>query len=98
MRIWKASRYCAAGLSGFAAADASGLAAFLGALLVFIDIYLIWQFVLLLVGVLPLSGLSRRKAWVATLIAFLIVLTLRALPAFIGAKLSGLSTGGFFYF
>ena len=83
-----------AGLSGFAPVEAP----FWSAVLKLVDIYLIWQFVLLLVGVLPLSGLSRRKAWVATLIAFLIVLTLRALPAFIGAKLSGLSTGGFFYF
>lgn len=77
------------GLSGFAAADASGLAAFLGALLVFIDIYLIWQVILLLIGVLPMSRLSRGKAWAFTLLAVLIVLALAALPGFISAQFSG---------
>jgi len=83
-----------AGLSGFAPAESPFWSAVLG----LIDVYLIWQLVLLLIGALPLSGLSHRKAWIATLMAFLIVIALRALPAFIGAKLSGLSTGGFFYF
>ena len=87
------------GLSGFAAAEPAGFSAFLAALLALIDIYLIWQFVLLLVGVVPVAGIARGKAWIITAIVFLLVLALRALPGFIGMQLSGLNTGGgFFYF
>ncbi|HQP61818.1 MAG TPA: YIP1 family protein [Anaerolineaceae bacterium] len=87
------------GLSGFAAAEPAGFSAFLAALLALIDIYLIWQFVLLLVGVVPMAGIARGKAWIITAIVFLLILALRALPGFIGMQLSGLNTGGgFFYF
>ncbi len=77
------------GLSGFAAADATGATAFLGAILALVDIYLIWQIILLLVGVVPMSRLAKGKAWVLTLVAVAILLSLAALPGFISASLSG---------
>lgn len=81
------------GLSGFVAADAGRSIALLGALLTFVDIYLIWQIVLLLIGVTPLSGLTRAKAWSAAMISVLILLLLSALPGFIGAQVSNLAGG-----
>lgn len=81
------------GLSGFAAADATGAAAFFGAALALVDLYLIWQIILLLVGVVPMSRLAKGKAWVLTLVAVLILLALSALPGFISASLRGGSGG-----
>lgn len=86
----------APGLSGFLAADGNGFMIFLRAVLAQIDLYLIWQVVLLLVGVLPLTGLARAKAWTSVLVSVLIVLALAALPALIGSQLGGLRTTPYF--
>lgn len=88
----------APGLSGFAAQGAAGAAAFAGALLAFVDLYLIWQIILLLVGVVPVSRLARGKAWLLTLLAVAIVLALSALPGFLGAALGGNGTSTPIYF
>lgn len=88
----------APGLSGFIAADAEGFAAFMRVLLAFIDIYLIWQVILLMVGSLPLTGLSRGKAWTAVLIAVLLMLVLQSVPGYIGNLLGGLSLSRGFFF
>ncbi len=77
------------GLSGFISAEAGGFGLFMGALLAFVDIYLIWQVVLMLTGVVPMSRLAKGKAWALTLVAVLLVLALFALPGFIGARFSG---------
>ncbi len=86
----------APGLSGFLAADGNGLMIFLRAVLAQIDLYLIWQVILLLVGVAPLTGLVRTKAWTAVLISVVIILALAALPALIGNQLGGLRTSPYF--
>lgn len=78
-----------AGLSGFIASEAGGFGAFLGAVLVFVDIYLIWQVILLLVGVVPMSHLSRGKAWMITIITVLLVIGLFALPSFLASQIGG---------
>lgn len=81
-----------AGLSGFIAADGGGFMIFLRGVLAQIDLYLIWQVILLLVGALPLTGLTRSKAWAAVLISVVIILALKALPMLIGSQLGGLTT------
>ncbi|MEA4906694.1 MAG: hypothetical protein GYA17_22035 [Chloroflexi bacterium] len=86
------------GLSGFIDSAAGGLDAFLRAFLSGIDLYFLWGIVLLWVGALPLSGLSRAKAALAVGVTALLVLALQALPGFISAQLSGLNTGGSFFF
>ncbi len=87
-----------AGVSGFIAADAEGFTAFIRILLTFVDIYLIWQVILLMVGSLPLTGLSRGKAWTAVLVTVLLMLVLQAVPGYVSSLLSGLSlTRGFFF-
>lgn len=85
------------GLSGFVADGALGLMAFVTALLTFVDLYLIWQIVLLVIGARQISGLKSGKALLAVLIAVVVFLSLKALPAFVGAQLSTLSTGGMFF-
>ena len=88
----------AAGVSGFIAADAQGFASFMRVLLAFVDIYLIWQVILLMVGSLPLTGLSRGKAWTAVLISVLLMLVLQTVPGYVSGLLSGLElTRGFFF-
>ena len=86
------------GLSGFISADAGGFAAYLRQLLGFVDIYFMFQIVLLLLGVIPLSKLSRGKAWIATLVSLLILVLLQAVPGFLSSALSGLSLNGYFFF
>ena len=88
------------GLSGFVT-PAGGFSTFASALLGFVDIYFLWMVALLLIGVRPMSHLSRAKAWTVTLFIVLLTLTLRSLPAFIAGQLGGLLNGGgggFFFF
>ena len=80
------------GLTGFVAADVQGAAAFGRVLLGLVDIYLIWQVILLWLGASVSGGLSRRRAFSGVLIAVLLFLALSALPAFFGAQLSGLES------
>lgn len=88
----------AQGLSGFIDSEATGISAYLRGILGSLDIYFIFQVVLLLIGVIPLSGLSRTKAWVATAISIVILLLLLGVPSLISSALSGLSLSGGFYF
>ena len=85
------------GLSGFVTADATGFNLFLGSFLAFVDIYLIWQFILVMVGAQRVSGLKPGKVWLATVLAFIIFLSLKALPGFIAGQLGSLSSGGMFF-
>jgi Yip1 domain len=80
------------GLSGFV--TGSGGAAYLAGVLAQIDLYFIWQICLLLYGVLPLSKLTRSKAWSATAFSLLILILLAALPKLFTSLLSGISLGG----
>jgi hypothetical protein len=86
------------GLSGFISSDAEGFKAFLRALAALVDLYWMWQLLLLLLGSVPLSGLRRVKAWLVTLLVAAIVLLLSGLPGYLASSLSGLKlTGGFFF-
>ena len=88
----------APGLSGFIDSEAAGVGAYFRSILGFIDIYFIFQIILLLIGSVPLSGLSRSKAWIATAISVVIVLLLMAIPGLLASALGGLSLSGGFYF
>lgn len=55
------------GLAGFAAADATGGALFLSLLLALVDIYLVWQIVLIVIGVRTAdSTLGAARTWLFT--------------------------------
>lgn len=96
--LFSRSLVTAPGLAGFIASDASGAGPYFRSLLGFIDIYFIFQVVLLILGAMQLSSLSRTKAVVATLISVFILLFLAAIPGLLSSALSGLSLGGGFYF
>ena len=85
------------GLSGFIAADASGGMAYLAGILGQVDVYFFWMIALLLIGVVPLSGLTRTKAWTATGVSLLILVLLAAVPHLASSLLSGLSSAGSFF-
>lgn len=80
-----------AGVSGFAPAGEGIGRALLAGMLSSIDIYLIWQIVLLYIGVRLSSQLPRAKCWLAVLLTVAIVLALRALPAALLAQFGGLT-------
>jgi hypothetical protein len=82
------------GLSGFIADGATGFPAYFASVLLFIDVYFIWQVALMGIGAANISGKKPAKVWLATLIAVVVFLAIIALPGFIGAQLGALSTGG----
>lgn len=86
----------AKGLSGLVIAS-TGAGHFLAAFLALIDLYFIWQVVLILIGSEKISALPRVKAWGASLAAIVILLLLQALPGFLSAQLSGLSMTRMFF-
>lgn len=71
----------APGLAGFAPAGEGVFPALLMAMLSQIDIYLIWQTALLVIGAKAVSQLSTGKCVLVVLLVMLLVLALRALPA-----------------
>lgn len=86
----------AKGLSGLITSTTTA-GQFASALLALIDLYFIWQVVLILIGSEKISSLPRLKAWGAALVAVVILLLLQALPAFIGMQLNGLSFTRMFF-
>ena len=87
-----------AGLSGLVSAEATGVTAYLAALLGLIDIFFIWHIVLLIMGTRDYSGLARKKALSATLISLFIFMIIFALPGFLQSILSTLSFTRYYFF
>jgi hypothetical protein len=81
----------APGLSGFAPAGEGIANALLGGILSHVDIYLIWQMVLLFIGVRISSQLPASKCLLAVFLTIIVVLALRALPGAILGQFSGLN-------
>lgn len=81
------------GLSGF-----SPPGSFFSAFLTQVDIYLLWQIALLLIGVPLIAGMSRRKAWLVTAVVLFILLSLASLPAFAASQLGGVGPIQPFFF
>jgi hypothetical protein len=79
------------GLAGFATPGAQGFAAFIAALLAFVDIYLLWHILLLIVGVRAGNGLPAGKAAGGVLFTILLVVGLQALINFGIAQLGALT-------
>jgi hypothetical protein len=79
------------GLRGFAPAGDGNLALFLASILALIDIYLIWHFLLLVIGVRSGDGFTRGKSIGGVLLTLLLVISLQVLLGFLSAKLGGLT-------
>ena len=79
------------GFSGFFPADATGGIAYLGQLLRLVDIYVIWNMVLLVLGVLASTRLSKAKAVGSVIFTVLLLLAIQALIGFLVTSLSSLT-------
>ena len=79
------------GLSGFAPEGNT----FLAALLAFVDVYWLWQVVLLVIGARAVSGVTTGKVIAAVVVSVGLLLALQALPAFVTGMLLGLNTQTF---
>lgn len=90
--MWTTGQPLAAlGLSGFAPVGEGTSTIYLTALLSFVDIYLLWHILLLLIGVRAAEPISRAKAWSVALFTVITFLLIRALPALIAAQFDGLT-------
>lgn len=79
------------GFSGFIPAGATGWTAFFGQLLRLLDIYVIWNIILLVLGVLASTKLGKIKAVGSVLFTVLLLLALQALIGFLISSLSSLN-------
>ncbi|HNB50875.1 MAG TPA: Yip1 family protein [Anaerolineales bacterium] len=79
------------GLAGFAPTDGLDMSLYLGAFLSLIDIYVIWNMILLVIGGREVSNLSAGKAWGGILVTILLLIAVQALISFGLQKASGLT-------
>lgn len=79
------------GLSSLIASGATGGLAFLRAMLGQIDLYWLLFVLLLMIAVVPLSGLKAGKARLTTAIVVLLMLVLGAIPSIVSKMIGGLS-------
>ena len=86
------------GLSGFNLISDSGLPLFLGHILKLIDIYLLWQIVLMILGVRISTGLNPAKATIGVIITVLIILLLQSGLSYLGSVLGNLNITRPFFF
>jgi hypothetical protein len=86
------------GLSGFSPTGDIGLPLFLGQILKLLDIYLVWQIVLLILGVRILTGINPSKSTFSVLLTILIILLLQAGLSYLGNILGNLTITRPFFF
>jgi len=79
------------GFSGFIPGGAAGGIAYLGQLLRLVDIYVIWNMALLVLGVLASTKLSKVKAIGSVIFTVLLLLAIQALVGFLVSSLSSLN-------
>lgn len=79
------------GLAGFAPTDGLDASLYLIAFLSLIDIYVIWNIVLLVIGGREVSNLTAGKAWGGILVTILLLISVQALISFGLQKASGLT-------
>ncbi len=86
------------GLSGFAPVGEARFYVFLNSLLALIDIYVIWNIVLLVIGVRAATRVTPGKAFGAVLVTILLALVLGASISFAGSFFSNLNVIRPFFF
>lgn len=74
-----------AGLAALASSLSGPLGMFLSALLKLVDVYLIWQVILIVIGLRQVSPLTLGRIWGITLGALALFLILAAMPGFLTA-------------
>jgi hypothetical protein len=86
------------GLSGFSPAGDSGLMLFVGQILKLIDIYIVWQIILLILGIRISTALSVSKSTSGVILTLCVILALQAGMAYLGILLGNLSITRPFFF
>jgi hypothetical protein len=81
----------APGISGFAPSGTEGSALLAVVLLGLVDIYVMWHAALLIVGVRRLPGATPGRASGAVILTVVVGLLLQAIPAYLSARLSGMT-------
>ena len=86
------------GLSGFSSAVDSGFPLFLGHILGFIDLYLIWHTILIILGVRLSTGINATKAFIGVIISVLVIILIQSGLAYLGSVLGNLTITRPFFF
>jgi hypothetical protein len=86
------------GLSGFSPLGESGLSIFVYHVLELVDIYLIWQILLLILGVRISTGLNLTKSIISVIIAVVIIYLVQAGFSYLGNILGNLNITRPFFF
>ena len=86
------------GLSGFSQVSDSGLSIYLSEILALVDIYLVWQIMLLFLGVRISTGLNPIKSIFSITLAILIILLIKSGISYLGIMLGNLNITRPFFF
>jgi hypothetical protein len=86
------------GLSGFSQVGERGLPLYLNQILALIDIYLLWQIVLLILGVRISTGLNPTKSIVSVILPVFIILLIQSGVSYLGSVLGDLNITRPFFF
>jgi hypothetical protein len=86
------------GLSGFSQVGVSGLPLYLSQILALIDIYLVWQIMLLILGVRISTGLNPTKSIFGVILPVLIILLIQSGISYLGSALGNLNITRPFFF
>jgi hypothetical protein len=86
------------GLSGFSPSGETGLPLLIGQVLKVIDIYIVWQIILLILGIRLSTGISSSKSFFSVIISVLVILMLQVGIAYLGSILGNLTITRPFFF
>jgi Yip1 domain len=86
------------GLSGFSQVVDSGLPLYLNQVLALIDIYLLWQIMLLIIGIRISMGLTPIKSIFSVILSVLIILLIQSGISYLGSVLGNLNITRPFFF
>ncbi len=86
------------GLSGFSPAGDSGFVLFIGYLLELLDIYIVWQIILLIIGINISTALSFSKSVIGVTLVYVLILALQAGISYAISLLGNLSITRPFFF
>lgn len=86
------------GLSGFSPTGETGWPLLLGQIFKLIDIYLIWQIVLLILGTRLSTGLNPSKSFFSVVLSILVIFILQVGIAYLGSILGNLTITRPFFF
>jgi hypothetical protein len=86
------------GLSGFSPAGDSGWILFVSQIMRLIDIYILWQIILLIIGVHMSTALSTGKSSGGVILTIVIILALQAGLSYLGSLLGNLTITRPFFF